>query len=466
MAEIKFGTDGWRARLAHSFTFENINKVAKAFCIYVLSNKDIRPMVVIGYDNRFQSEDFALACAEVCSKAGLEVLLSDCAIPSPALSYAAKEYGALGIMITASHNPPNWNGFKIKETHGCSAFPETTNAIEEYILKTDKYHPSGKPAKISALNIKNKYLGAIKKLVDIRMIQSSGINVFVDPMFGSGLNLITEILGSGKTKVNEIHNYRDPLFGGLHPEPLPIYLQELQDTVKDNVEAVKAGIALDGDADRIAAVDEAGNYLSSHNVFSLLLKHLFENRKMKGEVVKTFNITKMIDKQCKNYEIKLAEVPIGFKYIAKIMLDKDILIGGEESGGIGIKGHLPERDGILAGLMLLEMMAVTKKGMGFTLRELMEEYGFYYYNRIDLHQDSAKSKLFIEKLKQDKPAEFAGCKVSRIETLDGLKVVFNDQSWILFRASGTEPLLRLYAEAPQKEQVEELLKTAEQIAKS
>ena len=448
---VKFGTDGWRAKIAEEFTFENVRLVTGAM-IAALKLKT----VAIGYDNRFQSEDFAKAAAQVAAASGVKTFLSSASLPSPALSFRVKDKGIdAGIMITASHNPPEWNGFKIKEAFGGSARPEVTKAVEAELLsaKSKIQNPKSKQG-IELFDPMPDYLKHISSFVDLEAIKKAGLRVIVDPMHGSGAGYLKELL-----PVDEIRGNRDPLFSGINPEPIPVNLEETISYVKEQAlkypNDLTVGIVLDGDSDRIGCVDATGVFISSHNVFSLLLHHLVENRKMSGKVVKTFNITRLVEKQAQKYGLPLAETPIGFKYIADLMLKEKVLIGGEESGGLGILGNIPERDGNLCALLLLEMMAKEKKTLKQILDGIMDDLGYYYYDRADLHTEKA---VEVPRLK-----EFGGMPVTRVEDLDGVKFNFADESWILFRASGTEPLLRVYAEGRTQDECDRLLAAGEKL---
>ncbi len=463
---IKFGTDGWRAKIADEFTFENVEKVTLAFIKYLKDNKLDKKGVAVGYDNRFQSEDFAQKSAEICSTHGIRVLLTKESVPSPVLSFIVNhnKLGA-GIMITASHNPPEWNGFKIKEAFGGSARPEVTKVVEKNIsqIKNEKLKIKNE-GNIVIVNPKPDYFKQLEKLIDFDLIAKSGIKIVVDPMYGSGAGYIKDILQKYGVDVEEIHGNRDPSFGGINPEPLPINLEDTISYMKTFDRAYATCIVLDGDGDRLAAVDPSGAYLSSHNMFSLLLKHLVENKKLKGKVVKTFNISRLIEKQAKKYKLKLDEVPIGFKHIVNIMLKEKVIIGGEESGGMGIYGHLPERDGTFCGLLLLELMAKSGYNLKQILDEIMDELGYYHYNRIDLKLTNRDKMLEgLNKIKSNPPKIFADKKITKVETLDGVKLNFSDESWILFRPSGTEPLLRIYAEGTTEESVKLLLGFGEDL---
>ena len=457
---FRFGTDGWRAKIADDFTFHNVRLVTQALVGYLREKGTTNKGIALGYDNRFQSEDFAKAAAEICSGAGIKTLLSKQAISSPILSYAVKTLNlSAGIMITASHNPPEWNGFKIKEEFGGSSVPETTKAVEAKIEDSLQIKPSA--ANIEIFDPCPIYLKKIKSLVDLDLIRNSRLKIIVDPMHGSGAGLFKKL----GLPVTEIRGNRDPLFSGVNPEPLPVNLEESISFTKEAAlkysSEFTACIILDGDGDRLAAIDGSGTFINTHNVFALLLHHLIVHRKLSGNVVKTFNLSNLIDKLCLKHQRKLSVTPIGFKYIAEKMIKEDILLGGEESGGMGIKGFIPERDGVLAGLMLLELMAYEKMTLAQILDAIMKEQGYFYYDRADIHTEKAKD--IVKELKESTPGTFAGKKVAKVETLDGLKLNFDDESWILFRASGTEPLLRVYVEARTKEEVKQILGAGENL---
>ena len=462
MKPIKFGTDGWRARIAEDFTIGNVRRVAQAFTEWLKEKGISGRGVAVGYDNRFQSETFAQAAAEITSGAGIKTLLTPASVPAPVVSFTVKNLNlAAGIMITASHNPPEWNGFKIKEEFGGSAFPETTRAIESKVREELSIQPSAQ--NIQTFDPKEAYFRKIRSLVDLDLIRNRRLRIIVDPMHGSGAGYFREL----GLPVTEIRGNRDPLFGGVNPEPLPVNLEDSFSFVKDAAlkysSELTACVVMDGDADRIAAIDGSGKFINTHQVFALLLRHLVLHRKLSGNVVKTVNISNLIDKLCRQYGRTLAVTPIGFKYIAEKMLKEDILLGGEESGGMGIKGHLPERDSILAGLMLLELMAYEKKPLAQILDDIAREHGYFYYDRADIHTPNAQE--IVKRLWERPPNEFGGMKVSKIETLDGLKLNFEDESWVLFRASGTEPLLRVYVEGRSEEEVKRMLGAGEDIIK-
>ncbi|MFH1617003.1 MAG: phosphoglucomutase/phosphomannomutase family protein, partial [Candidatus Margulisiibacteriota bacterium] len=369
--EIKFGTDGWRAKIADDYTFDNVRRVTEAIAEYFKNSGTADKGIAIGYDNRFQSEDFARTAAEVCANSGIKTSLTKTSVASPVLSYAVNKYGhCCGIMITASHNPPEWNGVKIKESFGGSARPEVTKQVEQ-LVKLAPLTPTD-DSKYEMIDPREDYLDHIAHFVDCKGIAERNLEVVVDPMHGSGSGYIKEIMAKYGMAITEIEEKRDPTFGGFNPEPLPVNLVELTSYMKEvglKSKKIACGIALDGDGDRISAVDPSGTFINTQNVFCLLLKHLAVNRKMKGSVVKTFNITRIAQKQAKKYGLKLHEVPIGFKHVVDIMMKEDVLLGGEESGGYGIYGNIPERDGSLCGLLLMELMAYEQK----TLKQILDE---------------------------------------------------------------------------------------------
>ena len=457
---IRFGTDGWRAKMTDDFTGSNVELVTQALIKHLRSKGEIFG-IAIGYDNRANSEVFARVAAEVVSGAGIKAFLTEHSVPSPVLSYAVKNRSlSAGIMITASHNPSDYNGFKIKEPFGGSAFPETTAGVEAVL--SDKLEITPSSVNVTVFDPDPEYLAKLNELADIKTINDAALAVVVDPMHGSGAGYF-EKLG---VNVVEIRGKRDTTFGGINPEPLAVNLGTSISFMKkfgaEQSDRPAVCIVLDGDADRIAALDQTGAYINTHNIFSLLLLHLHQNRKLSGEVVKTFNLSNLIDTMCADYKVPLLVKPIGFKYIAKEMLEHKVLLGGEESGGMGILGFIPERDGILAGLMLLELMAKERKTLAQIVDGLMKKYGYYYYDRKDIH--SNRGLAIVNGLKISPPQVFANRKVAKAETLDGLKLTFDNNGWILFRASGTEPLLRIYAEGRSQSEVDELLSTGVKLA--
>jgi len=461
---IKFGTDGWRAKIADEFTFENVRLVAASIAGYFKKGP-----ILIGYDNRFLSEAYALEAARTVEAQGLECMLSKRSCPTPLISFAVKKMSAPGgIVITASHNPPEWNGMKVKDSFGGSAFPEATKEIER-LLKDLKAVRTGDGSKIRRFDPEEGYEEHLKTFIDFNLVSSSNLYIVFDPMHGSSSGLLGQVLDKHGITVEEVNGNRDPLFGGSNPEPLPPNLVELTSVVKERAlekrDKIVLGIALDGDGDRIAAIDGSGHFINPHNIFSILLKHLVEHRKMKGDVVKTFNVTNIVSLMAKKYGLRLHETPIGFKHIAKLMLEGDVLIGGEESGGIGVKGHIPERDGTFIALMLIEALAKENRGAGDVLDSIMDEHGHFYYDRIDLHLEEERKLGALKRLKASPPEKFAGKSVRGTADLDGFKLTLEDESWILFRASGTEPLLRIYSEATSPGLLQRLLAAGEDFTR-
>ena len=460
--EIKFGTDGWRAVIANDYTYANLAKVAFATACYFKKHKKIKNGIVIGYDARFMSREFAEQSAEVMANAGVKVKLADSIVSTPMISLLTKlEKAAGGIVITASHNPPKYNGFKIKGDFGGPAHPEMIAKVEKELAKVMKlknlpgkfsFQQLVEKGKITYISMKQRYLDDLATKIDLDLIRRANMKIVYDCMYGAGQGVLDDVLPD----VKQIHETYNPSFGGTNPEPLAQNLTELSRLVETG--GYHIGIATDGDADRIGAVDEHGKFVDSHRIFCLLLKYLVEQKGMTGEVVKSFSVTQMVDKMCAKYGLTMRETPIGFKYICRQMTESDVLIGGEESGGLGVKGHIPERDGIFLGLMLCEMMAVRQRTLSMLVTELMEEYGYHEFKRIDLHV-TEKEKIAIMKKYQKGVKEIAGYGVTGRKDTDGHKL-FVDGGWVLVRASGTEPLIRFYAEAESIAKVDALLSAA------
>ncbi len=458
---IKFGTDGWRAVIGREYTFANLERVAQAYADYLLQSNP-SPRVVIGYDRRFLSELFAARAAEVLAGNGAHVSLFDEAGPTPLISWAVKELKADGgVVITASHNPADFNGFKIKAPWGGSAAPDTTRAVEELV--------DAHPAKRSKVAVEpdteglgpmiESYRKQIASYVDLERLRAGSGTVIVDPMHGSGGNWVESFLNGGALKVETIRGYRDPLFGGVSPEPIDSNLAALRKRVSETNALV--GLATDGDADRVGAVNERGETMNMHQVVPLVLLHLVRERKMTGGIVRTFSQSVLLKRIAAAFKLPIFETPIGFKYIADLMLKDDILIGAEESGGIGVKGHIPERDGILNSLLFLE--AVVKAGTtpSEMLTALHREFGEFHFGRKDLHVQPGPGQQLVDELARNPPSELGGYSVTGVETMDGTKLLFDDESWLLFRQSGTEPVLRVYSEATSIEKTQALLTAGE-----
>ena len=464
---VKFGTDGWRGIIADDFTYANVRVAAAAIANYVLADENPAAGVCIAYDTRFGSRSFAKVVAEVLAGAGIPVAMAAEITPTPALSFAVRgRKAAGGVMITSSHNPAEWNGVKYKASYGGSGKPSIMTAIEGYLGKPLAKSP--KPAAIEEVNFNPEYVAAIEKFVDLDAIRASGYKFLIDDMYGAGRGVIAGIFAKAGVPFTEIRSEINPAFPGINPEPILPHIKATQIAVV--AERCDAGLITDGDADRIGAVDEHGNVVDAHKILSLLAYWLLERKKWSGEVTRAFNTTKMVDRIAAKYGRKLNEHGIGFKFVVDLMLEKEILIGGEESGGVGISRHLPERDGLLNCLLLANVMADEKKTLGQLVAALQDEFGEHQYGRVDMHIDEVVKQSAIARAKAG-VREFAGMKVLRVETLDGIKFFLDNPScagkknaaetWLLLRASGTEPLLRVYCESCSTESVEKVLAAAQ-----
>ncbi len=458
---IKFGTDGWRAVIAEGFTFENLTKVAKAHAKVLKRIESSK--VVIGYDHRFLSEKFAKRVFDVFKSEGFEAYLTDRAVTTPELSFSVKYMGFNGgVMITASHNPPQYNGYKIKEGFGGSATPSFVSMVEKELANVDSESPVDfKPA---FLGVRGEYVSKVREFVNIEIFKDEDILIVHDGMYGTAGGLLREILKDTRATVLDIRSSRDPLFGGHAPEPIEKHLGIL----KEKVRAVNAlmGIANDGDGDRVALVDEKGNFVNSQMVYVILLLHLIKNKNIKeGSIVKTVSTTYLADRICKREGIELKEVPVGFKNINEIILKERVIFGGEESGGYGFPHFLPERDGLLSALYVMEYVMLKGISLSSILGEIAKEYGDAYYKRFDMHADNT-IKERLKHLIKIPPERVGSFKVKEVKTIDGLKLIFDEDAWLLFRASGTEPLIRIYAEAPSPEITESLIKEGIELLES
>ena len=464
VTDIKFGTDGWRGIIADDFTFENVRLVATAIAAYVLKHEQPEKGLVIGYDTRFGSQRFAEAAAEAIAACGINVTISDDYVPTPAVSFAVINLGTTGgVVITSSHNPWNWNGVKFKAYYGGSAKPSIIKGIEAELHAGTK--PASKQGKITRTDFKKPYVSALKKLVDLDKIAKAGFKFGIDCMHGSGRGVLAGIFKESGIRFVEIRADVNPLFPGINPEPILPHVAALQEMVVR--EGCHAGFVTDGDADRIGAVDENGNFVDSHKIYSVILRWLLERKKWPGCVVRAFNTTKMLDRIAKQHGRELVETAIGFKYTCDIMLEREVLIGGEESGGIGITKHLPERDGVLNALLLANVMADEGKTLGELVAALQKDYGQHHYARIDMHIPNDVKESAIRRAGAGL-THLGKYKILRTENLDGVKFFLETpakkedaEAWLLMRASGTEPLLRVYSEAASPELVTELLASAE-----
>ena len=467
---IKFGTDGWRGLIADDFTFDNVRRVAGAIAGYVLKHEDAKSGVIVGYDARFLSPQAARIVAEILAAAGIPVKLANDYTPTPAVSYAVKHQGAAGgVMVTSSHNPWNWNGVKFKGNFGGSATPGIMKKIEEELAAGAM--PKGNKAAIEEVDLKEAYVKAVCAFADMDLIAKTKFKFAVDAMYGSGRGVLTGIFADRGVQFVAIRQELNPLFPGINPEPIQPHTAMLQETVVH--EKCDAGLATDGDADRIGAVAEDGTFVDSHKIFCVLLRWLLDRKKWPGEVVRAFNTTRMIDRIAAKYGRKLHETSIGFKYVADLMMEREILMGGEESGGIGYTRFLPERDGVLNSLLLANAMAEEGKPLGQLVADLQREFGPHYYGRSDLHIPEDMKQNAIQRARAESTQTLGRYKVFKKEHMDGVKFFLDAptngkgaEAWVLFRASGTEPLLRLYTEASSPELVNELLATGNDFVRN
>jgi phosphomannomutase len=466
MTDIKFGTDGWRGVIADDYTFENVRRVANAIAKYVLKYEEPQRGVMIGYDTRFGSPMFARLAAEVIAGAGIPVKLANDYTPTPAVSYAVKQRRAAGgVMVTSSHNPWNWNGVKFKGKFGGSATPAIMKKVEAE-LDGLPAASAGKRAAIEEVDFKPAHIEAMCKFADLDLIAKSKFKFAVDSMYGSGRGVLVDIFKKHGIAHVAIRQDVNPLFPGINPEPIEPHIDALRKTVLK--EKCHAGLATDGDADRIGAMAEDGTFVDSHKCFSVLTRWLLERKKWPGDVVRAFNTTGMVDRIAKKNGRTLHECPIGFKYIADLMMEHEIVIGGEESGGIGYSRYLPERDGILNALLLANVMAEEKKPLGQLVADLHKEFGPHYYGRRDLHVPDNVKQAAITRASAEATRKLGRYNIIKKEDMDGVKLFLDApapqngaEPWVLLRASGTEPLLRVYSEAASPELVTEVLGQAE-----
>ncbi len=464
---IKFGTDGWRAIIADAYTFENVRRVAQATADYFLEADLASRGVVVGYDTRFASEHFAAAVAEVMAGNGIPVALCQTPTPTPTTSYSILVRKAGGaVVITASHNPPLYNGFKVKPEYAGSASPEVVAAIEANLDRRPVQRMPLQEALdrglVERFDPRPAYFEQIARLVDLEALKEAGLTVVVDAMYGAGQGYFPELLDGGSTRVIQLNGERNPYFGGVNPEPIARNLKKLMKVVRESGSDV--GIALDGDADRVGLVDEQGNFVDQLRVFGLLTLYLLEVRGWRGPIVKSLSTTSMVELLGEQYGVPVYETPVGFKYIGPKMIEVEAMIGGEESGGYGFRGHIPERDGILAGLFLLDMMVKLKRTPSQLVELLFEKVGPHYYDRLDLSFPAERRAEIQQRLQEATPKELDGIPVVRIQREGGFKFLREDGSWLLIRFSGTEPILRIYTETKDPEAVERMLQEGRRLA--
>jgi alpha-D-glucose phosphate-specific phosphoglucomutase len=476
---IKFGTDGWRGIIAEDFTFDNVRICAQAVAEYLKQNRLAKQSLVIGYDTRFASEDFAAAAAEVIAGNNIKVHLCLNPAPTPVVSFTVPTTKSAGaIVITASHNPGSWNGFKYKSQDGASAPEEVTSRIEINIsslsqtrslegreqrrdVKRLALDKALKKGLVDYLDPSPAYFEHLSRFVDIEELRRQKLNIIVDPMYGAGIGYFKSVLQGGNLKITEINAERNPSFPQIQPEPITKNLTNLSRLVVD--QKADVGLATDGDADRIGIIDERGQFLTQHQVFALLCLYLLEVRGERGAMIRTLTSTMMISRLGKLFDVPVYETPVGFKYVAPLMMEKNAVIGGEESGGYGFRGHVPERDAILAGLYFLDFMVKTGKTPSQLLDYLYSKVGPHYYDRNDYHISLAKRQTILHRLSSGSPDTIAGSKVTRVDTTDGFRFFLGDDSWLLIRFSGTEPLVRIYSEAGSLERVRELLDEGQKL---
>ena len=467
---IKFGTDGWRGIIAEDFTFDNVRICAQAVAEYLRQNGLDKQGLVIGYDTRFASEDFAAAAAEVIAGNNIKVHLCLKPAPTPVVSFtvpATKSEGA--IVITASHNPGSWNGFKYKSPDGASASGEVISQIERNIASLTQTHSlkGGERVKRLALDRALKkglvdymdpspaYFDHISRFVDIEELRRQKLNIIVDSMYGAGIGYFKTVLQNGKLSITEINAERNPSFPQIQPEPIAKNLARLSRLVVE--QGADVGLATDGDSDRIGIVDEKGQFLTQHQVFALLCLYLLEVRGQRGALIRTLTSTMMVSRLGKLFDVPVYETMVGFKYVAPLMMEKNAVIGGEESGGYGFRGHIPERDAILAGLYFLDFMVKTGKTPSQLLDYLYSKVGPHHYDRMDFNISAAKRQTILHRLSSSSPDSIAGTKVTKLDTTEGFRFFLGDESWLLIRFSGTEPLVRIYSEAASLERARVLL---------
>lgn len=471
---IKFGTDGWRAVISDTFTFANLRLVAQAIADYVLEESgDGRPEVIVGFDTRFLSDRYAAQVARVLAGNNIVAWLTRADTPIPAISYAVvNKEATAGVMITASHNPPRYNGLKLKAAFGGAALPKQADRIEEHLARNHEmsrgpnvmdYQVALDQGLIQRFDPAWAYYEHLGRLINLDVISDGELRVVTDAMYGSGRKCIADMLARTRCRVYQIRGEMNPGFGGIHPEPIARYLSALGAAIQSH--HADLGLATDGDADRLGAMDAHGNFVDPHHIFALALRYLVEERGWKGTVVKSVSTTRMVDRLAAQYGLQLAETPVGFNHIADHMLNDDVLIGGEESGGISIKGHIPEGDGVLMGLLLLEIVSAAGAPLHELVTDLQADVGPTHYTRSDipLRRPVAKAEM-VARLVQDVPNSLGGQRVVEVETLDGVKYLLADDSWLLIRPSGTEPVLRVYAEARDEAMVKVLLAYGQQVA--
>jgi len=482
---IHFGTDGWRGVISDTFTFSNLRQITQAIADAIASGEWLNGQVngidpdshrmVVGFDTRFLSDRYAVEASRVLAANGYRVHLTSAGVPTPALSLSVRQIGAIGgVMITASHNAPRYNGVKLKTAFGGSASPEQCRRVEVYLNDNENlgrgpnlmdYEQARSGGLIERFNPTPAYYAHLRTLINFDAIADNPQQVVVDSMFGSGRGQIKGILQGTGCEVFEIRGEMNPGFGGVHPEPIDRYLGPLAGAIAAG--HGQLGLATDGDGDRIGAMDRRGAFVDPHRILALAARYLIEQRGWRGKLVKTVSTTQMINRLGERYGLEVVETPVGFNHIADCMLKSDVLIGGEESGGMSFKGHIPEGDGILMGLLLVEMVAASRVPLDEMISQLLADFGPSHYRRLDLRLSHPVPKArMVEQLVAQAPASIGGIAVRQVSAVDGVKYMLADDSWLLIRPSGTEPVLRIYAEARQPEMVEALLEHGKSVAET
>ncbi|MBU1026907.1 MAG: phosphoglucomutase/phosphomannomutase family protein [Candidatus Margulisbacteria bacterium] len=459
---IKFGTDGWRAVISDEFTFANVNKVAKAIAFYLINHKLTKKPLIIGYDPRFLADKFAEAIAKVMEDAGINCYLTERDTPTPIVAWEVKDKKACGaVMITASHNPASYCGIKFIPDYAGPANEIITKELQEYANGNIELPRPKRKGNVERFEPRERYFKYLQSLIDFELIKRSGLKIIYDAMYGCGRGYLDRLLEENGIKAEVLHGERDVLFGGRNPEPDDENLEEL----KKRVVAAKAdiGIANDGDADRFGIVDEAGNFLHANQVLALVCDYLIEDKGFTGSVVRSVATTHLLDRIAAKNKVKLHETPVGFKHIAALMMKEDVILGGEESGGLSIKGHIPEKDGLLANLLIIEMLGKRKKSLSQIWADLVKEYGEIFGEKLNLRFDKAKKEQLMNILKQNTPQQLAGLKIINVNKVDGVKLTLSEGSWILARPSGTEPLVRIYAESDKLEKLKVMIEAIKNL---
>jgi len=459
---IKFGTDGWRAIISDEFTFDNVRKVGKAIALYLINHKFSKKPLIIGYDPRFLADKFAEEIAKIMEEAGINCYLTERDTPTPIVAWEVKDKKACGaVMLTASHNPAQYCGIKFITDQAGPANETITAELQENSNKEIVLPKPKKKGQVERFEPRERYIKYITQFVDPDLIKSAKLKIVYDAMHGAGRGYMDRVLQDFGCKIDVLRGERDVLFGGGNPEPTDEFLGELMNQVKEL--SANVGLANDGDADRFGVVDEKGNFLNANQILSLVFDYLVTEKGFTGSVVRSVATTHMIDRVAAKHKVKVFETPVGFKHIAKLMIAEDILIGGEESGGLSIKGHIPEKDGILANLLIVEMLAKKKKPLSQIWQDLTQSVGDVITERVNLKLTQEKKKDFMDKLREKTPQELAGVKVKSVNKIDGVKLILADGSWVLARPSGTEPLIRIYAESDKQQKLEVILDAVQKL---